>query len=256
MLGLEENISNDLKSVLQRLLCFAKQYVAALRDNFTSRFACNTIDLCRKFQVLFDPAPYVYPSNLFPTKDPLSDIECFVEFITDIPFVSKSEDEAQTLLFQLCEARKLLLNCVSILRKSGIREQISYPMIIKQVYNELNQDTCAEARHFMSCVITFPVSEAIVESWGSVIDTIVSNKVAFKESATPDMADITEKFAFIKLVGPMAGATYNRKLFKRALILMYGGDYVKHFRKTHCKGFSSKVISRLSSGRPEDSIFS
>jgi len=56
-------------------------------------------------------------------------------------------------------------------------------------------------------VITFPVSEAIVESWGSVIDTIVSNKVAFKESATPDMADITEKFAFIKLVGPMAGAT-------------------------------------------------
>ena len=91
----------------------------------------------------------------------------------------------------------------------------------------------------MSCVITFPVSEAIVESWGSVIDTVVSNKVAFKESDTPNMIDITEKFVFIKLVGPSAGATFNRKLFKRALILMYGGqDYAKHFMKKYSKGFS------------------
>ena len=48
----------------------------------------------------------------------------------------------------------------------------------------------------MFCVVTIPISEAIVESWGSVIDTIVRNKVAFKESDSSDTVDVTEKFLF------------------------------------------------------------
>ena len=88
----------------------------------------------------------------------------------------------------------------------------------------------SEARYLMSWIVTFPVSEAIVESWGSVIDKVINDKVAFKESVNQDSVDITEKFVFIKVVGPCAGATSNRKLFKRALTLMYGGkDYAKHF---------------------------
>ena len=82
----------------------------------------------------------------------------------------------------------------------------------------------------MSCVVAFPVSEAIVESWGSVIDNVISQKTAFKEADSPDEADMTEKVVFVKLVGPSAGAVSNRKLFKRALVLMYSGtDYAKHF---------------------------
>ena len=49
-------------------------------------------------------------------------------------------------------------------------------------------------------MITFPVPEAIVESWGS-------------------MGDITDKCVSIKLVGSSAGATLNRKLSKRDLTL-------------------------------------
>ena len=38
----------------------------------------------------------------------------------------------------------------------------------------------------LSCVVAFPVSEAIVESSRSVIDAVISNKVAFKDAETPD----------------------------------------------------------------------
>ena len=84
------------------------------------------------------------------------------------------------------------------------------------LYYKLDQHTLSEIKHFMSCVVAFPVSEAIVESWGSVIDNVISHKTAFKEADSPDEADMTEKVVFVKLVGPSAGAVSNRKLFKRA----------------------------------------
>ena len=46
----------------------------------------------------------------------------------------------------------------------------------------------------MSCVVIFPVPEAIVESWGSITDTIIRKNVAFKESDLSDTVDMTEKF--------------------------------------------------------------
>ena len=62
---------------------------------------------------------------------------------------------------------------------------------------------------------------------------------------------------FIKLNGPPAGAQGNRKLFKKALILIYkGGDYEKYFRhvtssyipKQSMKGFSSTVVAKVTKG--------
>ena len=124
------------------------------------------------------------------------------------------------------------------------------------MYSKLDQDTLSEVKYFMSAVVAFPVSEAIVESWGSVIDNVISNKIAFKEADSPDITDMTEKVVFIKLVGPSPGAASNRKLFKRALILMYDGtDFAKHFTVKSRKGFTSKVVGRITSGREEGSIF-
>lgn len=93
-------------------------------------------------------------------------------------------------------------------------------------------------------------------SWGTAIDAIARNKVAFKESDSSDTVDVTEKFVFIKLLGPLAGAISNRKLHKKARTLMNDGqDYAKHFMKPHSKGFSLKVTSKISTRKPHDSIF-
>ena len=99
---------------------------------------------------------------------------------------------------------------------SGSKKNSS--MFLKQVFGLLEDDSVSEARYLMSCIVTFPVSEAMVESWRSVIGKVINDKVAFKESVNQDSIDITEKFVFIKVVGPCVGATSNRKLFKKAII--------------------------------------
>ena len=58
-------------------------------------------------------------------------------------------------------------------------------------------------------IFLYDVSEAIVESWGS-LKAVISNKVSFKEAATPDTTGITEKIIFIKPVVPPPGATSNK----------------------------------------------
>ena len=55
-------------------------------------------------------------------------------------------------------------------------------MLLKKVYGKLDDDTMSEVKHLKSCIVTFPISEAIVESWGSTIDFLIRNKIAFMES--------------------------------------------------------------------------
>ena len=89
-------------------------------------------------------------------------------------------------------------------------------------------------------MVTIPISRAIVESWGSITDTLVMKKVAFKESDSSDTMDVNEKLLLIKLLRPSPKAISNRKLYKSALTLMFGGqDYVKYIMKSQKLVFKS-----------------
>ena len=113
-------------------------------------------------------------------------MDTFSGFFDKIPFFSRTEQE---LLYYLLFTTALLFQ----LRENNVGgEEISEKMILKQGYSKLNEDSMPEAKYFMSCTITSPVSETIVEPSGSVIDTSVSNKVDFKDSDAPNMIDITE----------------------------------------------------------------
>ena len=89
-------------------------------------------------------------------------------------------------------------------------------------------------------VVCFPVSEAIVESWGSVIDEIVKSKKNFKEQVDSESTDNTEKLCFIRLNGPESGKINNRKLFKRALCLMYNDSEFE----THLNIYQNKTLEK------------
>ena len=53
-------------------------------------------------------------------------------------------------------------------------------------------------KYFISAVVAFPVSEAIVESWGSVIENVYSKKTEeLKEANSLDITKMAEK-VFIK----------------------------------------------------------
>ena len=239
-----------------RSLNFASRYIASLRDNITERFDCETMRFCRDLKAILDPLPYLFPCSEVPISSPMNNIETFDKFYHSIPFIiSKTEDHKRTLYFQLLEARIVMFELITHVRNNGLHEQMRSASILKQMYDKLDHKNMAEIKYFLSCIAAFPVSEAIVESWGSVIDKVISDKIAFKESEDIDIADITEKFVFIKLEGPSAGASYNRRLLKRALTLMYCDDYAKHFMAPSRISLTSKVIEKLTLGDPRDSLF-
>ena len=61
----------------------------------------------------------------------------------------------------------------------------------------------------------------------------------------------------MKLLKPLVRAISNSNLYKSTLLtLMFNGqDYAIHFVKPHSKGFCSNVISKMSAGKPHDSVF-
>ena len=240
-------------SILKQLISFGARYLAAVRDNFNSRFDCSTMRICRKFKLIFDPTPYLYPRSDHLIDDVLCDFPSFERFYQEMPFSdSVSDDFKRTLYFQLRETRKMGFKLVSSFREKNLSMNMNTSQFLKLLYSSLDTDSMAEARYFMSCMIVFPVSE----TWGSVTDKVIMNKIAFKESDHVDISDITEKIVFIKLVGPSAGANSNRKLFKRALTLMYkGSDYGKHFMAPHGQGFTSVVMEKHLSGSSRNSSF-
>ena len=230
-------------------MSFGPRYLAALRDNLNSRFDCKTLKLCRKFKLLLDPTLYIYPRTDFSSDDPLASFQTFKTFIDDIPFLASDEaGYKKTLYFQLQELRKKTLQSVLTFR-GHVNEDLNIVSFLKLLYNSLDIDTMGVVRYFMSCVVAFLVSEAVVETWGSVIDKVISSKISFKESEDIEKVDITEQIVFLKLVGPSIGATSNRRLFQRALTLMYNGrDYPKLFMSPRAKGFTSVVIQILTGG--------
>ena len=109
------------------------------------------------------------------------DINLFLDFVSDILFVSKINEHLRRLFFQLQNSRKVLIQRVTTERYTGLREQISFTLLLKEVFHKLDDDTMSEVKYFMSCGMAFLVSEAIVESWGSVIDSMITSKIGFKK---------------------------------------------------------------------------
>ena len=81
---------------------------------------------------------------------------------------------------------------------------------------------CSDVIKLMSFCVSFPVSEAVVESWGSTISYLYGNKHTPKEHIDDIVNTGTiDKLTFIKLNGPPPGMMKNRDLLKRALQVHY-----------------------------------
>ena len=101
----------------------------------------------------------------------------------------------------------------------------------------------------MSFVVSFPTSEAIVENWGSTIDYLNKCKSNTFETTQTSETGTVDKLAFIKLNGPPPGLKANTKFLKAALILMFKGNYAKHFTHSGQKvEATSRVISKVTQG--------
>ena len=81
--------------------------------------------------------------------------------------------------------------------------------------------------------------EALLETWGSLIDRIVSSIFGFKISEAIGIIDITEKIVFLvpKSMLPPIKA-YSKEPYN-------GKDYPKHFMSPRVKSFTSVMIQKL-----------
>ena len=118
--------------------------------------------------------------------------------------------------------------------------------LIKKFVSE-NGTENAELTRLISFCISFPVSEAIVESWGSSITHLYNIKHNpgehhddLKEPCTID------KLVFIRLNGPPPGKSGNEELFEVALNLQFNSSYAKHFVNTsRFARAASKVVTNI-----------
>ncbi|GBM66882.1 hypothetical protein AVEN_263943-1 [Araneus ventricosus] len=77
-----------------------------------------------------------------------------------------------------------------------------------------------------------PISVAICETWGSVIDQM--NKQRLRSAyGNEDYTGTSDKRTFVKIKGPPSGYKNTRKCLKAALNLMYGTNYSLHFASIH-----------------------
>lgn len=102
---------------------------------------------------------------------------------------------------------------------------------------------------FLTFCISIPVSEAICETWGSVIN-YVSDKRTRADDGSIDEIGTIDMRVFISLNGPPAGYKSVRKLLKTALIKKYGINFFTHFQNVSTsapmqKSVKSKVVSRI-----------
>ena len=121
-------------------------------------------------------------------------------------------------------------------------------MILKQYVLQFKDDH-PEFVRFLSFIVSFPVSEAIVESWGSSLEYIYRKKHNIKDGSGLKDVGTVDMLAFIKLNGPPPCMLSNKELYEKALCMKFKGEYRSHFiySARHLKT-TSRVIEKIQKG--------
>ena len=171
------------------------------------------------------------------------------EVLNDLPFINQIN--TRSLYPQYKALQDFAFATLMESAKSGSDDDglTSTRHILKQfVHNDRHDNHCAELIRLMSFCVCFPVSEAIVESWGSTISHLYAIKHNPKEPSDDLLETGTiDKLTFIRLCGPPPGMKNNRKLFKCVLMDHFKcSDFGKHFANTtKFERVTSKVVERI-----------
>ena len=248
-----ENMTDTAAFLISHLEQYSK-YLKELLSNLKSRFECQTFEICVSIGKLFNFDSVYDPSydNLVLIMNPMKieSKEEFYEILQDLPFLNQINTIA--LFPQFVELKEFAIRTLTQFVESKSDDALpSSRYILKQfVNNDRNDNHCAELVRLISFCVCFPVSEAIVESWGSTITHLYNIKHNPSEP-TDDLSETgtIDKLTFIKLCGPPPGRKDNKKLFKRALIEHFDtSEFERHFTNSSSHTFNrvtSKVVKRI-----------
>ena len=253
----EKTVVDPKVAFMQQKLNMYIRYVEKLIGNICDRFLRGTsFDICIKMGMLFNFEKLVSPEYTSKAaavniNEDEVDIEKFEDIISGIHFAPKKENKIKDLFF---EVRKLHSFAHSVAHEYGGEEGVasSFTKYVLKSFVNKNGDKYPELFKFLSFVVSFPTSEAIVESWGSVLDHLYKNKPHTKEVCGLEDTGTNDKLTFIKLNGPKPGAVKNERILKAALNMMYKGNFAPHFihigEKTRT---TSLVVERIRNNKNE-----
>ena len=157
-------------------------------------------------------------------------------------YLIKIKVVCDSLYFEYTEFLRYAASKAEVLRFKSKLHTLNSPYLLKLFVSEMGV-RLPKVTKLISFSVCFPVSEAIVESWGSSLDPVDD----LNETGTVDM------LVFIKLNGPKPAMKSNSNLLKSALIEMKGVDYGKYFQHSVDPKLnaSSKVVKRVLNPNPE-----
>ena len=228
-------------------------YLNALISNLKKRFLSqnSTYQTCQSLGDLFDFTWLLNPT--ITTCTSIVDIDNisyddFLNLLKDIHFAPCDENDLKQLFFEYKVLWKFAVATATEFRKSIITSKEFTIHYLKQFVFK-HHETCPVIFKFLSFTVCLPISEAIVESWGSTIDFLNKTKRHALETLSTAETGTVDKLAFIKLNGPPPGLKSNKTMLTAALTLMFNGPYSSHFIHSGQRvGCTSKVISRIIDG--------
>ena len=112
-----------------------------------------------------------------------------------------------------------------------------------------------EMQRLLDTLVSIPTSEAICETWGSVIDKVSGDKPRSNDGSSDEMVYGTvENRMMVMLNGPPSGYKHNEKLLKHSLERLFCLNYQKHFTvKTSKFKTMSKVLDNINEGKHDPS---
>ena len=113
---------------------------------------------------------------IFPRNDRIN-IDCFfdtfdnfIEHVSNLSFIPHSLESKKLLYF---DSKQIISYMVKYITDSRNKNEIvTMTSVLKNAYNNCFEESTTGC-NFSSYIVSFPVSEAIVETWGSVIDRII-----------------------------------------------------------------------------------
>ena len=246
------NITNVDVKLLSTCIVKFIEYLKVLKKHLNERFNCETFNICRTLSSFMDLDFVFFPltycdceNDAYDFLKPNEGKEKFLNLIKSLPY--KDKLNLTDLYFEYCEFLKYTLSESKIIRQKVKVETLKTSYLIKKFVSDVG-DKHPSVTKFLGFNISFPVSEAIVESWGSSLDNVYKKKHHIKSPIddlnSPATADM---LVFIRLNGPPPSMSNNSVLLKSALISMKGPSYESLFRhKIHADlGVTSKVVSRI-----------
>lgn len=230
----------EITSFIDTIKAFV-HYVICLNEKIEEYFSgeTDTDILIQKTNFLFNYDYLMFPRNCISETQASTNrgfsAEEFYSYIKN-PFYNISDESKLWFEYQYLD--DWMCRKVNEERKGSTGYEPK--TLLKKAIIELSEEI-PDLIKFLRFLISVPVSEAVCESWGSIIENVSQLRMRCADGSNTEIGTV-DKRVFILLNGPPSGYRKTRKFLKAALISMFGSSYSKHFTNVSAQ-FSKNIVS-------------